>query len=535
VRTRITTPPQSYDPQWIGPYEVLGRLGAGAMGQVYLARSRSSRLVAVKTIRADLAADVGYRQRFADEAAAARRVSGAFTAAVVDADPEADLPWLATVYLPAPSLADLVRVCGPLPVRAVRWLAAGCAEALESIHRVGLVHRDLKPGNVLVDADGPKVIDFGLARVDDNPHRTGGGTVMGTPSFMAPEQATGEHEVGPASDMFCLGATLLFAATGLPPYRAKNSTEAIFMLMTGEKPDLTDIPEGLSELLLDCLSRDPGNRPTPAELLERCAPYLSVAEAGPALPSTALELINEYRRDPNTQSLIHERSGDADSGMERALLPTHPSFPLGSPLAPHTPHRGLRRRTYWTVPIAATVAVLAVGIAAGAYYGLQNNTPEHVPGAGSSQGPGSGPGQGQGQGQGLGPGPDQGTPGPGGYGPPPPGGGGLQPPPGAVWQVDGVLFSVAPPFGSPAADFDLYGSGWPPNAKVTVSLVGGRTAAVGPVADSSGTFNYLIDQSNGLFTGAIPPGTYHVTATYGSVVATVTFSVADGPPTPTPS
>src|ERR1700689_5982554 len=150
-----------WDPERIGPYVILGRLGAGSMGRVYLGRSSAGRLVAVKTIRVEFAEEPDFRTRFAQEVAAARRVSGAFTAPVVAADPEADMPWLATAYVPAPSLSTLVRTCGPLPVPAVRWLGAGCAGALESIHGTGLVHRDLKPSNVLVSPDGPRVIDFG--------------------------------------------------------------------------------------------------------------------------------------------------------------------------------------------------------------------------------------------------------------------------------------------------------------------------------------------------------------------------------------
>src|SRR5712672_924771 len=153
-----------WDPERIGPYVVLGRLGSGSMGQVYLGRSAAGRLVAVKTIRVELAEEAGFRTRFAQEVAAARTVSGVFTASVVEADPEADLPWLATAYVPAPSLARLVLACGPLPVATVRWLAAGCAEALASIHGAGLLHRDVKPSNVLVAPDGPRVIDFGIAR-----------------------------------------------------------------------------------------------------------------------------------------------------------------------------------------------------------------------------------------------------------------------------------------------------------------------------------------------------------------------------------
>src|SRR5580693_3255000 len=178
-----------WDPERIGPYVILGRLGAGSMGQVYLGRSAAGRLVAVQTIRVELAEEAGFRNRFAQEVAAARRVSGVFTAAVVEADPEADLPWLATAYIPAPSLSRLVQACGPLPVTTVRWLAAGCAEALESIHGAGLVHRDLKPSNVLVAPDGPKVIDFGVARAAERIELTSSHGAVGTPAYMAPEQA----------------------------------------------------------------------------------------------------------------------------------------------------------------------------------------------------------------------------------------------------------------------------------------------------------------------------------------------------------
>src|ERR1700691_507240 len=206
-------PLRRWDPERIGPYVILGRLGAGAMGQVYLGRSAAGRLVAVKTIKVDLAEEAGFRTRFAQEVAgAARRVSGFFTAAVVEADPEADLPWLATAYVPGPSLARLVKACGPQSVGTVRWLAAGCAEALESIHGAGLVHRDLKPSNVLVAPDGPRVIDFGVARAAERMELTVSRGAVGTPAYMAPEQARDPHQASVASDVYSLGATLLFAA-----------------------------------------------------------------------------------------------------------------------------------------------------------------------------------------------------------------------------------------------------------------------------------------------------------------------------------
>jgi len=206
-----------WDPERIGPYVILGRLGAGAMGQVYLGRSAAGRLVAVKTIKVDLAEEAGFRTRFAQEVAAARRVSGFFTAAVVEADPEADLPWLATAYVPAPSLARLVKACGPLPVGTVRWLAAGGAEALESIHGAGLVHRDLKPSNVLVAPDGPRVIDFGVARAAERMGVSTSRGTVGTPAYMAPEQVKGEA-VDKCSDVYSLGIILYELLAGRTPF-----------------------------------------------------------------------------------------------------------------------------------------------------------------------------------------------------------------------------------------------------------------------------------------------------------------------------
>jgi serine/threonine protein kinase len=237
-------PLRRWDPERIGPYVLLGRLGAGAMGRVYLGRSTAGRLVAVKTIKIELADEAGFRARFAHEVAAARRVSGVFTAAVVAADPEADMPWLATAYVPAPSLSQLVAECGPLPVPAARWLAAGCAEALESIHNAGLVHRDLKPSNVLVSPDGPRVIDFGVARAAERIQLTVTRGAVGTPAYMAPEQARDTRQATLASDVFSLGATLAFAATGHAPYRGETVMDVLVRLAT-EPPDLSGLPAEL--------------------------------------------------------------------------------------------------------------------------------------------------------------------------------------------------------------------------------------------------------------------------------------------------
>ena len=270
-RPELVAPLRRWDPEQIGGYVLIGRLGAGAMGRVYLGRSAAGRLVAVKTIKIELADEPDFRTRFAQEVAAARRVSGAFTAAVVAADPEADVPWLATAYVPAPSLSTLVRACGPLPVSAVRWLAAGCAEALESIHSAGLVHRDLKPSNVLVSPDGPRVIDFGVARAAERIQLTVTRGAVGTPAYMAPEQARDTRNATTASDVFSLGATMLFGATGHAPYQGETVMDVLVRLAT-EPPDLTGLPPDLADIVTTCLDRDPRRRPSSALVLARLAP-----------------------------------------------------------------------------------------------------------------------------------------------------------------------------------------------------------------------------------------------------------------------
>lgn len=251
-----------HDPRRIGPFEVLGRLGAGGMGLVYLARSASGRRVAIKTVRTELAEDQLFRVRFTREVEAARAVSGFYTAAVVDADPRAAVPWLATAYVPAPSLEEIVNECGPLPAQAVRWLAAGIAEALQSIHGAGLVHRDLKPSNVLVVEDGPRVIDFGIASGVSNTRLTMTNVAVGTPAYMSPEQARDSRSVTGASDVFSLGSTLVFAATGHAPFHGANPVETVFMLLR-EGPDLAGLPDELRPLIESCMQMEAAGRPTP--------------------------------------------------------------------------------------------------------------------------------------------------------------------------------------------------------------------------------------------------------------------------------
>ncbi|WFB10786.1 PQQ-binding-like beta-propeller repeat protein [Streptomyces sp. LX-29] len=277
------------DPRWLGPYRITARLGAGGMGQVYLGCSPGGRAVAVKVIRPELTDDPGFRARFAREAAAAQAVSGAFTAAVVGADPHSVPPWLATLYVPGLSLAEAVARHGPLPARSVWALGAGLAEALQAIHAAGLIHRDLKPSNVLLAADGPRVIDFGIAVASEAAGTlTRSGLVVGTPGFMAPEQLTGEP-VGTATDVFCLGAVLVFAACGRGPF-GQGTTPALGYRAVHEPPDLTDVPEEVRPVVDRCLAKAPPARPTVPELLRELAERV-VPEAASQAPGGGAETV----------------------------------------------------------------------------------------------------------------------------------------------------------------------------------------------------------------------------------------------------
>jgi hypothetical protein len=258
------------DPRRIGPYRLVGRLGRGGMGHVYLGVSAGGRPVAVKVIRADLATDPEFRVRFAREVAAVRRVSGLFTALVVDADVDSGVPWLATAYVAGPSLAEAVTGGGPMTARPALALAAGLAESLSAIHAAGVVHCDLKPSNVLLSPDGPRVIDFGISHAAGPGRSTGpaaaAGWVTGSPGFMSPEQALG-GEIGPPSDIFSLGAVLTFAATGRGPFGRGSRPEVAYRLVYG-LPDLSEMPAGLRSLVERCLTKDPVQRPTADEVLD---------------------------------------------------------------------------------------------------------------------------------------------------------------------------------------------------------------------------------------------------------------------------
>ncbi|MGI5325468.1 protein kinase domain-containing protein [Actinomadura nitritigenes] len=262
----VYAPLAAGDPERLGPYRIVGRLGGGGMGQVFLASPPDGRAVAVKVVRAELAEDAAFRRRFVREVEAARRVSGPFTAAVVDADPDGTPPWLATEYVPGLSLKAAIDMHGPLPDGTVRALGAALAEALEGVHAAGVVHRDLKPSNVLLAADGPRLIDFGIALASEGTRLTVTGAMVGTPGFMSPEQLRG-GAVGPASDVFALGAVLAYAATGAGPFGGGSAHALNYRVVHGA-PDLTGVPPGLADVVARCLDKDPDRRPTVPGLVE---------------------------------------------------------------------------------------------------------------------------------------------------------------------------------------------------------------------------------------------------------------------------
>ncbi|HKE64553.1 MAG TPA: protein kinase [Micromonosporaceae bacterium] len=279
------------DPTSVGPFQLLGVLGSGGMGRVYLGTSRTGRRVAIKVIRPDLAEDAVFRDRFTREVAAARRVSPLFTAAVVDADTMAEAPWLATTYIDGVSLDRRVLDDGPMDSDEVLTLAAGLGEALTSIHSVGLVHRDLKPSNILLNESGPHIIDFGLALGSEQTRLTTS-LVVGTPSYMAPERLRGE-EAGPASDIFSLGATLVFAATGRDLVDDANVYEQVLQIAEA-RFDLSDVPARMRALVVRCVSFSPDDRPTAAELT-RFVVALGAAAPGGGVDDVTVKIATQRR------------------------------------------------------------------------------------------------------------------------------------------------------------------------------------------------------------------------------------------------
>ena len=346
---------QPGDPELIGPYRLRGLLGVGGMGRVFLGVSPGGRAVAVKVIRADLAADPEFRTRFRREIAVARKVSSQFTAPVVDADVDGPVPWLATAYVTGPSLADAVRDYGPLPVPSVLKLAAGLAEGLSAIHAAGVVHRDLKPANVLLAEDGPRVIDFGISLGDGASALTRTGLVVGSPGFMSPEQAEG-REVGPPSDIFSLGAVLAFAATGHGPFGA-GSTPALVYRVVHSLPGLDHVPAEVRPLIERCLAKDPGQRPAARDLLARAA-ALQPTAAQPAagwLPDPVTRTFLQLPTVAGAARTVTSLAAGPDQGHPHQGHPDH-----GHPRQDRRPRRRPGRRLAISAVIAGFLAASAV-------------------------------------------------------------------------------------------------------------------------------------------------------------------------------
>ena len=331
------------DPRQVGAYRLTARLGAGGMGQVFLGESPGHRKVAVKLVKPEHADDHQFRQRFAREVAAAKRVGGFHTAPVVDADPDGDPPWLVTAYIPGPSLLAAVRDNGPLAPDAVQRLGAALAEGLAAIHACGVIHRDLKPANVILAEDGPRIIDFGIARaMEASTELTGTGVAIGTVSYMSPEQVQGQR-VDARSDVFSLGSVLAFAATGRSPFEAETMPATAARIMGGP-PSLDGINGPLRGLIADCLAKNPAERPA--------LPALTASLTGTALSQPAQSSTRQSER-----------------MMAAPTAPAPPSAPAGGtlayPPAPYQPGpRPRRKGTATAVTVAAVVVAVAVGIGA---------------------------------------------------------------------------------------------------------------------------------------------------------------------------
>ncbi|MFB4266875.1 DUF4328 domain-containing protein [Nonomuraea sp. GTA35] len=317
----MTNPLRDGDPTQLGPYRLHARLGEGGMGQVFLGRSPGGRLVAVKVVRPQLADDAHFRRRFAAEVDAARKVGGFYTAQVVDADTDATPPWLASAYIPGPSLHQAVHDHGPLPPDSVAVLGAGLAEGLAAVHACEVVHRDLKPANVVLAEDGPRLIDFGIARALDATSHTQTSAVLGTAAYMSPEQAAGQR-VGPASDVFSLGCVLAFAATGRSPF-GEGPVHAVVFRVVHAEPDLSGLPAPLAGLVAACLAKDPAARPGLEQVLGHLTALASPGGGlgqGPWLPEALTHVIAQRRTLALTA--LEPPAAGTDGGGPRTTAPS---------------------------------------------------------------------------------------------------------------------------------------------------------------------------------------------------------------------
>ncbi|WP_031081707.1 serine/threonine-protein kinase [Streptomyces sp. NRRL WC-3549] len=426
-------PLEAGEPRAVGGYRLIGRLGAGGMGRVYLGRSAGGRTVAVKVVHPHFALDEQFRARFRREVEAARRVGAQWTAPVLDADPDAPVPWVATGYVAGPPLSDAVTRHGPLPSRAVRALGAGLGEALDAVHAQGLVHRDVKPSNVLLALDGPRLIDFGIARaLGATVSLTSTGVSVGSPGYMAPEQIRGLDASG-AADVFSLGAVLVYAATGNSPFPGDSSAVLLYKVVH-EEPELGDLEGELRELVAGCLAKDPADRPAPAELARCLSPGGAAVLVAPGwLPDplvrevsrSAVALLDlEPQDEPVGSGPVPFSSASLGGPELGAFGPPPPPPPPGPwPVAGATgqgpgarvavtldtgpqpgPRRG--RRVSCTVALAVAGALAAVTVGAGLLGDLfPGSGAEHKgdegaaapPSAAASKGPASPPGDAEGE------------------------------------------------------------------------------------------------------------------------------------------
>ncbi|MEX2985258.1 serine/threonine-protein kinase [Streptomyces sp. C36] len=392
------------DPQVIGAYRLLGRLGAGGMGRVYLGRSAGGRTVAVKAVHPHFALDERFRARFRREVESARKVGGAWTAPVLDADPDAAVPWVATGYVAGPSLTQAVAEVGPLPEATVRTLGAGLAEALAAVHALGLVHRDVKPSNVLLALDGPRLIDFGIARATEGTASlTTTGVSVGSPGYMAPEQILGKGVTG-AADVFSLGAVLAYAATGAPPFPGESSAALLYKVVHEEPVLGPGLGGELRELVARCLSKAPEDRPGPPEVARRLAPAAGASGLvrsgwlpAPLVETVSLQAVELLNLEAAVAAVADGAAGPAGAYGPPAgaygpgsTQPSHPprapgrrwlgrrSAPAAEPAAdaPQGGRRislaatagGTERRTVSCSLVLTVTGVLAVGLLTGAFF-----------------------------------------------------------------------------------------------------------------------------------------------------------------------
>ncbi|MEW2299025.1 protein kinase [Streptomyces sp. NPDC006655] len=373
---------QPSDPTSMGGYPLLGRLGAGGMGQVFLSRTASGRLLALKTIRDDLSSEPGFEERFAREIRNSDRVRSPWTVTVVDYSAPGRRPqWLATEYVPAPSLGDWVATHGPLPPPAVLSLGAELCGAVQAVHQAGLAHRDIKPGNILLARDRPRLIDFGVARAADDSRHTRVGVSVGSPGFLAPDQAVGGVAAAPA-DVFSLGALLVYAATGRSPFSRAGeeiSAAALLYRVVHEEPDLTGVDPALVPLLGDCLAKDPAERPTADRLSER------LAEVGGRIgrwpregPAALAASLTEAEYAARTVVDLAPHSDTLPAGQQ----PPPEGAPGGAGhtsvlAAPDGP--GRRRPPAWLPATVVAAVAVVVAMVAVVHFGTQRSAAESSP------------------------------------------------------------------------------------------------------------------------------------------------------------